>query len=146
MRGIFALSALYLAYFRAEKRDHFFSQAILQNQTGLRAATSILRHVTDENCAAVYIFTVLTCIYSLASPRKLGDLLVMGESGGAESLALFPRSTLHYGILTARSPVGGLGTNVYSWMAEIAVTGKTGEERLDGRRPARRIATVRRRD
>jgi hypothetical protein len=89
MRGILALSALYLAYFRAEKRDHIFSQAILQNQTGLRAATSILRHVTDENRAAVYIFTVLTCIYTLASPRKLGDLLVMGESGSAESLALF---------------------------------------------------------
>jgi hypothetical protein len=66
-----------------------FHRLYFKNQTGLRAATSILHHVTDENCAAVYIFTVLTCIYSLASPRKLGDLLVMGESGGVESLALF---------------------------------------------------------
>jgi hypothetical protein len=89
MRGILALSALHLAYFQPEKREFFTAQATLQSQAGLQAATLILPYLTRENCSAIYIFSVLTCIYTLASPRKHGDLLVLGSTDVAEWLTLF---------------------------------------------------------
>jgi hypothetical protein len=89
MRGILAISALHLAYFQPERREFFTVQATLQSQAGLRAATLILPNLTCENCSAIYIFSVLTCIYTLASPRKPGDLLVLGSTGVAEWLTLF---------------------------------------------------------
>jgi len=89
MRAILALSALHLAYFKPEKRDFYLSQAMIQHRIGLRKATSVLPHVTDENCTALYLFTAATCIFTLASPRKPGDFLVIGDSGIAEWLILF---------------------------------------------------------
>ncbi|KAH8593540.1 hypothetical protein B0O99DRAFT_515376, partial [Bisporella sp. PMI_857] len=89
MRGILAISALHLAYNRPQTRELYLSKAIAQHQAGLRQATSILAQVSHENCAAVYIFTALTCIFALASPRKPGDFLVIGDSGIAEWLILF---------------------------------------------------------
>jgi hypothetical protein len=81
MRGILALSALHLAYYRPEKRDLFIAQAKAQTQAGLRAATSMLMNITQENCSAVWIFSALTCIFTL------------GDSGVASCLGLF-RGTL----------------------------------------------------
>ena len=89
MRGILALSALHLAHYKTEKRDLFIAQAKAQNQAGLRAATALLPYITQENCSAVYIFSALTCIYSLACPRDPGDFLVLGDSGVASWLTLF---------------------------------------------------------
>lgn len=89
MRGILALSALHLAHSRPDHREKFISQAMLHNQESLRAVTAILPNITKENCSAVYLFSVITFILTLASPRKPGDLLVMGQSGLAEWLTLF---------------------------------------------------------
>jgi hypothetical protein len=89
MRGILALSALHLAHSRPSHRDKFISQAIMHHQAGLIAVTPILPNITKENCSAVYLFSTVTFLLTLASPRKPGDLLVMGESGIAEWLTLF---------------------------------------------------------
>ena len=89
MHGILSLSALHLAYTRPERREWYISQATLQNQASLGLVTSILPNITDENCSAVYLFSTLTFILKLASPHKPGDLLVIGESGLQEWLALF---------------------------------------------------------
>ena len=86
MRGILALSALHLAYYKPERREFYLNQAMAQHQTGLREATYLLRNVTAENCTPVYIFTAMTCMFTLASPRKEDDFLVIGEGGIAEWL------------------------------------------------------------
>lgn len=88
MRGMLALSALHLAYFRPERQEFLLSHAMLQHEVGLREATSILSDVTDENCTYIYIFSVMTCMFTLASPRKSDDFLVFGESGISEWLIL----------------------------------------------------------
>ena len=89
MRGVLALSALHLAYYKPEKRDLFVAQAKIQHQAGLRAAAAMLPYITHENCSAVYIFSALTCIFTLASPREPGDFLILGDSGVAPWLTLF---------------------------------------------------------
>jgi len=89
MRGVLALSALHLAHFKSEKRDFFISQAKLQNQAGLLAVAAMLPNITNENCSAIYIFSALTCIFTVASPREPGDFLNLGDSGVASWLTLF---------------------------------------------------------
>jgi hypothetical protein len=110
------MSALHLAYFKPDRREFFLSHARLQHDIGLREATSILTHVTVENCTQVYIFSVMTCIFTLASPRKADDFLVFGESGIAEWLVLFrgmrtiietSQETLSNGVLGPMFTAGG---------------------------------------
>ncbi|MCJ1247302.1 hypothetical protein MMC30_004516 [Trapelia coarctata] len=88
MRGILAVSALHLAHFRPEKKDFYVAQAMLLHQTALHVATALLTNVTQDNCSALYMFSILTCIFALASPRKLGDFLLVEETGIAEWLFL----------------------------------------------------------
>ena len=76
MRGILAISALHLAYFRPLRREFYLAQAVAQHEAGLHQATGILSNITEHNCNALYIFTAISCIYTLASPRLPGDLLV----------------------------------------------------------------------
>lgn len=60
----------------------------------MREVTSLLSNITSGNCSAVYIFSAILCIFTLASPRKEDDFLIFenGKGGGggiAEWLALF---------------------------------------------------------
>lgn len=48
----------------------------------------LLRKATEENCSALYIFSVLTCIFAPASPRKPEDFLIVRENEIAEWLFL----------------------------------------------------------
>ena len=88
MRGILALSSLHMARFRPEKRDFYITHAMAQHQAGLRMATAAMRQVNAENCTAVYLFSGLTLFFTLASPRKAGDFLLVGENGIADWLFL----------------------------------------------------------
>lgn len=88
MHSLLAISALHLAHYTPRKKDFYLSQAMHHHQTGLQKATSVLPHVTDENCSALYIFTALTCIFSIASRQNLGDL-ILGDEGGVTEVVLF---------------------------------------------------------
>lgn len=88
MRGVLALSALHLAHFRPDKSDLYLALAVHHQDIGLRAATSLLTSLTEENCSAVYIFSAYTLYHALASPKKPGDLLITGENGVADWLFL----------------------------------------------------------
>jgi Fungal specific transcription factor domain len=87
MHGILAVSALHLAHFQRSnqtKRDLYTLQASRQHQKGLLTANGMLANITQENCAALHIFTLLTTIYALGSPQQSGDLLIVGKSGVAD--------------------------------------------------------------
>jgi hypothetical protein len=88
MRGVLAISALHLAHFKPDQRDYYVSQALHHQEIGLRAATALMPHITEENCSAIYIFSVLTFYISLAKPRGEGDIFLVGEHGSADWLFL----------------------------------------------------------
>jgi hypothetical protein len=88
MRGILALSALHLARYRPAKKDLYNSQAMLQHQIGLRQATNALTEINEDNCTGVYIFSALTLFFTVATPRKPGDFLLVGDNGIADWLTL----------------------------------------------------------
>lgn len=89
MYAVLALSALHLARFSPARHEYLVAQAAILHQNGLRLATTILPHVTPENCTGVYIFTALTCLITLASPRKPEDILLVGDTGISEWLVHF---------------------------------------------------------
>lgn len=104
MRGILSLSALHLARYNPEKRDMYLSQAMYQHDIGLRIATTVLPNASPENASAVYLFSALTLFFTLASPRKSSDLLLVGENGIAEWMLLvkgtsFIMDSLHDSLL-----------------------------------------------
>lgn len=88
MRGVLAISALHLAHFKSDQSDYYVSQALHHQEIGLRAATAIMPHMTEENCSALYIFSVLTFYISLAKPHGEGDMFLVGEHGSADWLFL----------------------------------------------------------
>lgn len=88
MRGILAVSALHLAYYQPAKRDFYLAVGMTQHQTALAVGISMVSNVTQENCSAIYIFSILTFYFTLASPRKPGNILLLGDSGLADWLYL----------------------------------------------------------
>lgn len=88
MRGVLAFSALHLANFRPEEHDYYVAQALYHHEIGLREASTLIANITEENCSAVYIFSVLTFYFGLAKPRKSGDFFIVGEQGVADWLFL----------------------------------------------------------
>ncbi|OCL06575.1 hypothetical protein AOQ84DRAFT_343111 [Glonium stellatum] len=89
MHGILSLSALHLAHFRSDRRSFYLSCAQAEHETALRAASSILPNITEDNCSALYVFAAITCVFAWASPRKPGDFLLITNDGIAEWLILF---------------------------------------------------------
>jgi hypothetical protein len=88
MNAMLALSALHMAHFSTEKKDYYIDQAARLHQSGLRTAAALVPSVTVDNAPALWIFTAITSIVSLASPRKPEDILLIGNGTIAEWLKL----------------------------------------------------------
>ncbi|OJD33158.1 c6 zinc finger protein [Diplodia corticola] len=88
MRAILAVSAAHMAHWKPDRADFYMARAVAHHKIGLRGPTSILPHVTEDNCSALYIFSALTAILSLAMPRKPEDILFVSSDGVAEWLFL----------------------------------------------------------
>jgi hypothetical protein len=68
MRTILALSALHIAHFTPSRRGDLISYALEQYQVASQKAGKILANVTEENCVALYVFSVLTYMFAMATP------------------------------------------------------------------------------
>jgi hypothetical protein len=88
MRGILALAARHLANSKPEQKDFYMAYAIEQHQAGLRKASAMLPTVNAQNVTALYIFTAMACMFSLAGPRRSTDSLIMSDGSIAEWLVL----------------------------------------------------------
>ena len=89
MHALLAISALHIARFKPEHEAAYFSRAIVFHEMAMRDVARILPHVTQDNCAALYVFSVLTCVIPCAKPRRGRDFLLMGDGGISEWLIAF---------------------------------------------------------
>ncbi|ESZ92494.1 hypothetical protein SBOR_7119 [Sclerotinia borealis F-4128] len=80
MRGLMAIAALHIAYYKPERRDFYIEKAVIHHQQALSTATAMLPNVNDENCTALYLFTSLTLLYSIGGPRRPLNFLIVGEN------------------------------------------------------------------
>jgi hypothetical protein len=70
LQTMLALSAQHLARLKPEARSTYESAAESLQKAGLNAVSKILPNITEDNCSAVFIFSGLTWINSLAVQRK----------------------------------------------------------------------------
>ncbi|KAF7910798.1 uncharacterized protein EAF01_002307 [Botrytis porri] len=88
MRTLMALGALHIAYYKPEKRNLYVSRAVFHHQKALADAIPIMSNINDENCTPLYVFTSLTLLYSIGSPRKPVDLLIVSDNDVSDWVSL----------------------------------------------------------
>ncbi|KAF2146368.1 uncharacterized protein K452DRAFT_348907 [Aplosporella prunicola CBS 121167] len=90
MHGILAMSAIHLSHFKPARADYYRAQAFAHHDLGLREASALLQtNITEQNCHALYIFTIFMCIFTLGKGPKPGEFLLFSDKGIAEWLVLF---------------------------------------------------------
>lgn len=115
LQALLAVSAMHLSQLRPHSRNSYWSQGVQLYHAALSKAQKEMEHVTEENCTEVYVFSTLTCFYSLAQNGELASRSDQGESvddeekdfigwvflfRGTKALLTLPHQTiLHTGIL-----------------------------------------------
>lgn len=137
MHGILALAALHLAKTSPERGESCMEQAVLHHQTGLKKASVALPAIDEDNCSALYIFSALTLLYTLASTtlHKSDNFILVGEAGVAEWIVLSRQS---YSIVRVAGdalragplgPIFSAGARRAAWQGEHKATSE-GADRL----------------
>lgn len=106
MRSILAVSGLHLAYYNPERKDFYISQAMIHHQIGLRTASAHILTMSKDNYSALYIFSALTCIFALASPRRAEDFLLFADNGTPEWLLLLRGTKAIFEVATTELETG----------------------------------------
>ncbi|KAK4238197.1 hypothetical protein C8A03DRAFT_44025 [Achaetomium macrosporum] len=73
MRAVLAVSALHLAYHRPDRRDFYTEAGILLHQKAARSAMRAMaadNEMDKDTAASLFIFSMLTIFFALASPRR----------------------------------------------------------------------------
>ncbi|KAJ0122131.1 hypothetical protein J7T55_002643 [Diaporthe amygdali] len=123
LHALLALSALHLAQIRPESRQSYWATGVHLYQEALGKAQAEMEHVTAKNCTELYIFSTMTCFYSLAQNCELARRLDQGENvddeemdllswvfllRGNRALILPPHGiVLHTGVLAPMFEAGG---------------------------------------
>ncbi|KAL5610894.1 hypothetical protein FOBRF1_007011 [Fusarium oxysporum] len=90
IHAILALSSMHMAHELPDEHKARWASAIELQQQAVTGAQKALNNITTENCTAVYLFSALTCVISLA--RGCGHLPKCGHDNeqpfeiGCESL------------------------------------------------------------
>ena len=66
MHGILALAALHIAHERPEQEDLYISSALRHHNTAIVSFRSALQQVTEENCHAMFAFSTILLVLTLA--------------------------------------------------------------------------------
>ena len=66
MHGILALAALHIAHDRPDLKDRYISSALRHNNTAIVSFRSALEQVTEGNCHALFAFSTILLVLTLA--------------------------------------------------------------------------------
>lgn len=80
LQTLLAVSALHLSQLRPHSRSSYWSIGVQLYHAALSRAQKELDNVTEEDCTEIYIFSMLTCFYSLAQNGELAMGWDQGES------------------------------------------------------------------
>jgi hypothetical protein len=89
LHAILSLSALHIARFKPEQRDFYLSHAIRHHNASSAMALPLISNISAENIVPLYMFSVLTFVITLASPRHPSNLLIIDNDVVPEWLYLF---------------------------------------------------------
>lgn len=80
LNALLAVSALHLSQIRPHASSSYWSTGVQLYHAALSKAQKEMENVTEENCTEVYIFSMLTCFYSLAQNGELAARANQGDS------------------------------------------------------------------
>lgn len=80
LQALLAVSALHLSQLRPKSRISYWSMGVQLYHEALSKAQKEMENVTEHNCTEIYIFSMLTCFYSLAQNGELATRSDQGES------------------------------------------------------------------
>lgn len=89
MQCLLSITSFHLAFLKPERQDYYVSQALELHHLALVKGVPALSSIQVENYEAVYLFSMLTFIFSFARPRGPDDALLGRGSGLGEWLVMF---------------------------------------------------------
>ncbi|CAH0037103.1 unnamed protein product [Clonostachys rhizophaga] len=88
LEGILALAALHKARYNPERRESLEARAMEYHNASLARALPLVTHPNRHNGAHLFLFGVLTLLFSLAKPRTADDIFLVGSGVVPEWLYL----------------------------------------------------------
>ena len=80
LHAILSVAALHLSRHKTEKKAFYISHAMQHHRIASAIAVPLLSKINAENCVAICMFSALTFVFALASPRQPDDFLVINRS------------------------------------------------------------------
>lgn len=80
LHALLAVSAMHLCHLRPHARNSYWATAVKLYHEALSKAQIEMENVTEANCTAIYLFSTLTCFYSLAQNGDFASRSDQGES------------------------------------------------------------------
>ncbi|OHE91142.1 hypothetical protein CORC01_13553, partial [Colletotrichum orchidophilum] len=80
MRTLLSISALHLAHERPERKEALVSKALLYHRLASREAMQLMSTLDERNAENLFLFSLLTIFFALASGRYLKESVVVWES------------------------------------------------------------------
>ncbi|KAM5510017.1 retinol dehydrogenase 12 [Fusarium oxysporum f. sp. phaseoli] len=93
LHAVITLGALHLRHMRCQTETDMaaglLGKANVHWEEALRLASPLLSRVTESNCAALYVFTIITCLHTLSLGPRPGEVLLFNQNGPSHWLTLF---------------------------------------------------------
>ncbi|KAF4432242.1 Sterol uptake control protein 2 [Colletotrichum fructicola] len=80
MRTLLSISALHLAHQRPERKEALVARALLYHRLASREAMGLMSSLDERNAENLFLFSLLTIFFALASGRYLKESAVVWES------------------------------------------------------------------
>ncbi|KAK6220954.1 c6 zinc finger protein [Colletotrichum tabaci] len=108
MRTLLSISALHLAHQQPERKEGLVAKALLYHRSASREAMELMSGLDERNAEDLFLFSLLTIFFALASGRYLKESVVVWESAFPDWTFLLSGAVSLIKLLNSRNYEGPL--------------------------------------
>ncbi|KAK2031027.1 hypothetical protein LX32DRAFT_637534 [Colletotrichum zoysiae] len=108
MRALLSISALHLAHQQPERKEALVTKALLYHRSASREAMGLMSGLDERNAENLFLFSLLTIFFALASGRYLKESVVVWESAFPDWTFLLSGACSLLKLLNSRDYAGPL--------------------------------------
>ncbi|KAK2041971.1 hypothetical protein LZ31DRAFT_632977 [Colletotrichum somersetense] len=108
MRTLLSISALHLAHQQPERKEALVTRALLYHRSASREAMGLMSGLDERNAENLFLFSLLTIFFALASGRYLKESVVVWESAFPDWTFLLSGACSLIKLLNSRNYAGPL--------------------------------------
>ncbi|KAK2055102.1 hypothetical protein LY76DRAFT_521152 [Colletotrichum caudatum] len=108
MRALLSISALHLAHQQPERKEALVTKALLYHRSASREAMGLMSGLDGRNAENLFLFSLLTIFFALASGRYLKESVVVWESAFPDWTFLLSGACSLLKLLNSRDYAGPL--------------------------------------